>query len=275
MADGAHRLPPALADDFGPALLELCQQQQIGMVVPTIDTELPVLAKLRDDFENHGIAIIVSDQAFIAECADKRLTRQLFEQIGVSTPAVHTWPAVPGYPLFAKPFDGSASVGARVLHNHAEAAAAVAESDRLLLCDYYSPEHHDEFTVDCYFDRSSVLRCAVPRERIEVRNGEVAQARTARNELSRELFERVPTLPGARGIVTVQAFIEREQRTTAYIEINARVGGGYPLSRLAGADFQQLLIDEYLNDQPVATFDNWHDGALMLRYDAEVVRFKT
>jgi len=275
VADAAHHLPFASCPDFGSALLELCQREDIGLVVPTIDPELPVLAALRASFLAEGIEIVVSEPSFIAECADKRLTKQLFERLGVATPAVYSWPAVPGFPLFAKPYDGSGSVGARVVTSHIDAQLAIDGCDRLMLCDYFSPEDHDEFTIDCYYDRQSRLRCAVPRQRIEVRNGEVAQARTARNELVDEMFEHVGTLGGARGMVTIQAFVDRELRTTSYIEINARVGGGYPLSRVAGADYQQLLVDEYLNHVPPPIIDDWRDKAIMLRYDAEVVRFES
>jgi len=274
IADGAHSLPLASSPDFGKALLDLCQRQDVGLVVPTIDPELSILAALRNPFLAEGVEIVVSDPTFIADCADKRRTKQLFERLGIDTPEVHSWPDVPGFPLFAKPYDGSGSVGARVLTSHIDAQSAIDECDRLMLCDYMDPRDHDEFTVDCYYDRDSRLKCAVPRQRIEVRNGEVAQARTARNELVDELFEHVGTLAGARGMVTIQAFVDRELRTASYIEINARVGGGYPLSRIAGADYQRLLVDEYLNDVPPPIVDDWRDNAIMLRYDAEVVRFE-
>jgi carbamoyl-phosphate synthase large subunit len=233
------------------------------------------LSELRESFAESGVAIAVSDPAFVHECADKRRTKQLFDQKGLQRPEVYLWPDVPNYPVFAKPYDGSGSKGTRVLSSNLEAELALEESDRLMLCEYFDPADHDEFTIDCYYDRESILRCAVPRQRLEVRNGEVAQALTAKNELVDELFTHMAHLAGARAMITIQAFVDRNRRTTSYIEINARVGGGYPLARRAGADYQQLLVDEYLNDIPATTIDNWRDQTLMLRYDAEIVRFSS
>ena len=33
------------------------------------------------------------------------------------------------------------------------------------------PQNYKEYTVDAYFDRNQVLKCLIPRERIEVRAG--------------------------------------------------------------------------------------------------------
>ena len=48
---------------------------------------------------------------------------------------------------------------------------------------YLSPNEHVEYTVDMYFDRNSNLKCIVPRERIEIRAGEVSKGVTRKNEI--------------------------------------------------------------------------------------------
>lgn len=273
VADGSHALPFVSASGYVEALAELCSRLDIGLVVPAIDTELQILAAHRQAFAEQGTHIAVSDSSFVATCEDKRRTKALFDDLGLDRPDVYAWPDIPRYPVFAKPYDGSASQGTAVITSETEARLALESSDRAMLCEYIDPVHHDEYTIDCYFDRESVLRCVVPRLRIKVRGGEVAQAQTAKNELVDELFEKAGRLIGARGIVTFQAFVHRQERTRTYIEINARVGGGYPLTRHAGADYQRMLVDEYLNGVTPATFHGWRSGARMLRYDAEVVIF--
>lgn len=41
LADAAWQVPPCTSPEFVPAMIELCARQRIGLVVPTIDTELP------------------------------------------------------------------------------------------------------------------------------------------------------------------------------------------------------------------------------------------
>ena len=54
------------------------------------------------------------------------------------------------------------------------------------------------------------------------------------------------------------------------IEINARFGGGFPLSLEAGADFPRWMLEELLGLPSTASRDRWRPGMVMLRYDAAV-----
>jgi carbamoyl-phosphate synthase large subunit len=111
----------------------------------------------------------------------------------------------------------------------------------------------------------------VPRKRIEVRGGEVAKAQACKNDIVPLLFDKLGVLEGARGTLTLQLFRPRDGGEMIFNEINARFGGGYPLSRHAGADFQEWLIREYLEDRDAPLCHDWTDGAIMLRYDNEVI----
>jgi len=272
VADDSFKLPRVADAGFMDAFAELCERRDIGLVIPTIDTELPTLAAARSSFEQRGIHLVVSEPEVIDDCADKRRTHGLFARHGLGHPATYEWPDVPGFPLFAKPWDGSLSRGIEVLHDAESTTRALARTERLMLCEYLDPVHHDEFTIDCYYDRTGKLRGVVPRQRLKVRGGEVAKALTVHNELVDLLFDRLGQLDGARGVLTMQAFVHRDTRTATFIEINARFGGGYPLSRHAGADYQRLLVNEYLLGTPVPDVVEWADRTMMLRYDAEVIR---
>jgi len=78
-------------------------------------------------------------------------------------------------------------------------------------------------------------------------------------------------IAGARGCLTIQVFLHKTEDKILGIEINPRFGGGYPLSYLAGANYSQWAIREYLLNQKIEEFAAWSDNLLMLRYDAEVL----
>jgi carbamoyl-phosphate synthase large subunit len=80
-------------------------------------------------------------------------------------------------------------------------------------------------------------------------------------------------LPGAYGALNVQVFVDGdadEPDNLAVIEINARYGGGFPLSLEAGADFPRWMLEELLGLPSTASPDDWRSGLVMLRYDAAV-----
>lgn len=269
VADGAFAVPRVTAEDYMSRLLEICVSNDIGLVVPTIDTELLGLAQARSKFSAEGIQIVISDEPLIQDCRDKRKTALLFEGLGIAAPKLMEKHDLT-FPCFAKPYDGSRSVGAAMLASPSDLTEQMREDPKLMFMEYIDSTH-DEYTVDAYFDQTGRLRCLVPRHRIEVRDGEINKGVTRKNHVYSYLRERMASIKGARGCLTLQLFANPEGSHYAALEINPRFGGGYPLSYAAGANYPGWLMDEYLFDRDIAFFDAWESNLLMLRYDAQVL----
>lgn len=271
LAERSFAVSPVDESGHGEELLDLCISNDVGLVVPTTDRELPVLAAGREAFAAAGVMAAVSEPGFISVCRDKRQTAQWFVGRGLRSPRVFAGVGAARFPLFTKPVDGSNSQGARVIWQRAELAPALAADPRVMFVEYLSPAEHDEYTLDMYYCRQSRLRCCVPRLRLEVRGGEVTKSRTCRLSALQPLERAVAHVAGARGCITTQVFIHRHSQEVYGIEINARFGGGYPLSYEAGANFPRWLIQEYLLEQAVEFYDAWENDLTMLRYDEHVV----
>lgn len=271
LADGAFSMVRVDDLNYASQLRDLCRSQGIGLIVPTIDTELELLAGERDAFEMDGVQIAVATVDFVKMCRDKRKTADWFAGRGLESPRLIDARGAAKFPIFAKPFDGSCGHGARVVATSAELTPSLLDDPRMMFVEYLAPEQYDEYTVDMYYSRDGALKCLVPRLRIETRAGEVSKSRTARIDAVaaiRELFARIA---GVRGCITLQIFVERRTRAIFGIEINPRFGGGYPLSYEAGANFPRWLLEEYLLGKPVESCDDWESDLTMLRYDDHVV----
>lgn len=269
VADESFALPRVISNDYIDRLWALCEQEDVGLVIPTIDTELLRLTKVKDQFAEQGIHLVVSDEDLMKKCRDKRLTALLFSSLGIETPR-HLDKKQLTYPCFAKPYDGSRSIGAVKLNDASDLTKSMLEDPKLMFMEYID-RTFDEYTVDVYFDRAGKLKCLVPRHRIEVRDGEVSKCVTRKNHVYHYLLDRLKNLEGARGCVTVQLFAHPEGQRYVALEINPRFGGGYPLSYAAGANYPGWLIDEYFLNREVPFFDGWEADLLMLRYDAQVL----
>ena len=140
-----------------------------------------------------------------------------------------------------------------------------------MFMEYIDPIDHDEYTVDTYYNKNGKLCCAVPRQRIYVRSGEINKGVTRKNEIIKEFVDKLSTIEGAVGCLTMQVFFNRNSKQIIGIEINPRFGGGFPLSYLAGANYPNCLIREYFFNQEIKYFDNWEENLLMLRYDDEIL----
>lgn len=251
-------------------LIELCIANNVKMVVPTIDTELLVLAQNKELFSEQGIDVIISSVDFIEKCRDKRKINAFFQQrgIGIPDPVDKNNPT---FPLFIKPYDGSLSVDTFLIQKAEELREEHVTNERFLFMEYINKHDYDEYTVDMYFDRNHRIRCIVPRKRIHVRAGEINKGITSRNLLVDFLKERLAVIDGAVGCLTGQFFLHKTTGRIVAIEINARFGGGYPLSYHAGANYPLWLIQEYYKKQTIPYSNDWEDQLLMLRYDDEVI----
>lgn len=269
IADSCSRSPKAADEGYPSFLLEYCQKHHIGLVVPTIDTELAVLAAHREQFDAYGIHIVVSSPKLISQSCDKRASSTIFADQGIRYPEIYQQDDL-HFPCFAKPYNGSSSVGAMVATTPEELPIKVLQ-DPLMIFMELIDETYEEYTVDAYYDREGDLKCLVPRKRLEVRAGEVSKGVTRRHGLYYFLLKHLRKLPGAIGCVTIQIFVDEKADDFIGLEINPRFGGGFPLSYAAGADFPGWLIREYLLDEKIEFFDGWVNDLMMLRYDAKVL----
>ena len=269
VSDDCFQVPRVTNSSYVQCLLSICIEHDIGMIIPTIDTELSILAENRALFESQGIKVIVSDKNFIAVCRDKRNTGDFFLSRGIRIPQPIDRNA-PTFPLFAKPYDGSLSKDLYYVACREDLTPEILSNTKLMFMEYIDKSIYKEFTVDMYYDKSHRLKSIVPRERMEIRAGEISKGRTVKSGLMDYLKFRFEKIDGCIGCICMQVFFNRHPFDIVGIEINPRFGGGYPLSYAAGANFPELLIREYFFNEPLFYADDWKDNLFMLRYDDAV-----
>lgn len=250
-------------------LIDICVDNDIKMIVPTIDTELLILSQNKKQFSGLGIHTIISSIEFIEQCRDKRKINLFFRDREIDIPKKID-KNKPEFPLFIKPYDGSLSANTFLIDTADQLTANHLSNEKFLFMEYISKNEHDEYTVDMYYDKNHHVKCIVPRKRILVRAGEVNKGLTCNNSIVPFLKEKLGFIEGAVGCLTVQVFLNRLTERIIAIEVNPRFGGGYPLSYKAGANYPLWLINEYFNNQSIDYTENWEDQLLMLRYDDEV-----
>lgn len=251
-------------------LIAICLDNNVKMIVPTIDTELLILAQNKSRFCEAGIHSIISSIPFIEQCRDKRKSNLLFQKRGIDVPRSID-KMNPQFPLFIKPYDGSLSANTFLIESAEQLTTFHLSNEKFLFMEYIDKQNHAEYTIDMYFDKSNHAKCIVPRKRLLVRAGEINKGLTCKNIIVSFLKEKLGFIEGAVGCLTVQVFLNENTERIIAIEINPRFGGGYPLSYRAGANYPLWLIKEYYNNETIDYTEDWEDQMLMLRYDDEVI----
>ena len=269
VSDGYFNVPRVTSSDYLDVLERIFLENNVGLVIPTIDTELYLLASARDHFLSLGVNVVISSPIFTAVCRDKRETSKLFTLYNIDQPEIYNLESLK-FPCFCKPYDGSCSVGAFVINNESELSDTIVSNEKNMYMELI-PKSFSEYTVDCYFTNDGNLACLVPRKRLEVRGGEVSKGVTKKNFVYDYLLGKLKYVEGARGCITFQFFVDELNAYIKGLEVNPRFGGGYPLSYDAGANYPKWLIQEYLlNEVPIFS-DVWESNLVMLRYDAKVL----
>ena len=279
VADAHEQVPRVTDENYIDQLVSICQEHQIRLVVPLIDTELDLLALNQTAFCAIGVKLLVSSPEAVDIGRDKRNTHDFFLSIGMNTPRIMDAEALlrskedeqSYYPVMLKPAAGSASAGITKIRNARELAFFREYIPDAIVQEFV---RGDEYTLDILVDFVGRVRCVVPRLRIETRAGEVSKAMTVKNPAIIEAGKRVgEALPGAVGCITAQCFLKQNGGVSVF-EINPRFGGGFTHAAHAGANFPRWIIEWMVGRDPEIAIDGWSDGVVMLRYDAEIFTTK-
>ncbi len=272
VADGFFGVPRVGHANYLATLVKSCKARKITLIIPTIDTELELLAENKGLLAEYGITVLISSMDLIRICRDKRKTHTFFIERKIKVAKEYTKKDFK-LPLFIKPYDGSRSVDTYVIKSKEDLTDYHFQNEKLMFLEYLDHDIYEEYTCDLYYGKDYQLKTVVPRKRLEVRDGEVYKALTSNNALVKYIIKRLGKIDGAVGCLTLQFFMNKKNTKDVYaIEINPRFGGGYPLSYLAGANFPKWIIDEYLLNKTIPeSFDVWEDELLMIRYDDEIL----
>ncbi|MBN1267592.1 MAG: ATP-grasp domain-containing protein [Anaerolineales bacterium] len=266
MADAVY-LVPAIGDpDYLPALKQLILNEEIDLVFPLLDHDIPVLAQHREELEAAGAIVPVVSAEAAALTRDKWQTNQFFESLGVPAPRSWLPDTLPQenlpFPLFIKPRSGSAGKNTYRVDSPEDLRYALDHVRQPIIQDYISGE---EITNDVVCSFNGDVWAVVSRQRIEVRWGEVAKGKTIHDpEIEKHCVTIAKGLK-ARGPITVQCILAEKPLFT---EVNARYGGGHPLSIAAGAASPTwyLAAAAGMIVEPKA-LGTYQTGLYMTRYD--------
>jgi len=241
IADRVHIVPLSSDPGYTDHILDLCQRERIGLVVPTIDDELPIFSEARPRFEAEGIRVAVADTFVTTLCNDKFATSAYLRDRGV--PAADAWlpDTVPGdvrFPVFVKPRFGRGSVGAFAAADRRQLDFFLSYVANAVVQEYLPGT---EYTIDLFCDFEGRPLSVVPRERAVIRAGVIDRGRTVADRALIDLALQCAAVLEFKGACNIQCRVSDDR--PVIFEINPRFSGGIPLTIAAGADFPRMLVE--------------------------------
>lgn len=260
--DAAFLMPDIHDDDYVPAVLELCERQQIDALLSFNDQDVYRLARFRAELRRRGVVPLLPSAEVAEITYDKYRTFCFLSSQGIPTPRTalmlddgmnfH-------YPLYVKPRCGSGSHETFIARNESELAFFFNYRPDMIIQEAVVGEELDiELCGD--LDGRPVGLCTW--KKYASRLGETEMAETFQEEAVTDFALQLGEVLLATGPIDIDVI--RDGESLMVIEANTRFGGGYPASHLAGADFPRLLIDlvRHGNTQPNFLFT---PGVVMMK----------
>lgn len=268
-ADGFYVIPKASQSGYIEALLDVCTKEKADYIIPLHEAEFDILCDNRSRFDEIGVTLVLSDKAVIDICKDKYKTSAFFEKYSLPYPKTYdknNQEAIK-YPVIIKPADGMGSMGVFVVEGKEDLAYALKKTENPIIQEKINGT---EYTMDVLCDMKGEIVYIVPRERLEVRDGEVNKSRVVKDnsiiELSKNVVKALRQEGTVRGPLTLQCF-KTIDGDLKMLEINPRFGGGVPLSFAAGADYADALLA--MSEKRDITINDISEKT-MLRFDDSV-----
>jgi carbamoylphosphate synthase large subunit/ribosomal protein S18 acetylase RimI-like enzyme len=271
-ADKSTVTPLIYDKNYIPYLLNYCKVNRINAIISLFDVDLPVLSRNKKLFNEVGVQVVVSDKLVIDICNDKYRTYEFLTRNGFNAPKTYisldeALNAIKlgeiKYPIIIKPRWGMGSIGVYEVLNEDELNVLynkTLSSIKNSYLKYESQENLDEsviiqekllgqeYGLDIINDIDGKYQNTVVKIKHSMRSGETDCAETVDSPTLKKLGKSVSYKLNHIGNLDVDVFMSND--IPYILEMNARFGGGYPFSHMAGVNLP-LAIIQWLKGQEV------------------------
>ncbi len=264
--DHFHAAPPVVTEPeaYIERLLELARSHHVDWIIPQNDLDVIELAEARPRFRAHDIEVAGADAETVRIVEDKYQCRQWMEKHDLPYPT--TWA---GGEL--ETHDGSVVVKPRYGHG-SKGVEVRKEGDVSDLegTDYVvQPELRGaEYNLDILRAPRGGVLSVVPKRKLEMRWGATHMARSVEAPELVELGVAIGEAVGHVGSIDVDVMADRSGENYQVIDINPRVGGGFPFTYHVCPRYVETLVD-VCRGQSVESFLGDYESGVRIHREFE------
>lgn len=272
VADYSVVTPLIYDENYIPFLLDYCKNNSINAIISLFDIDLPILSQNKEKFKEIGTSVIVSAPEVIDRCNDKWNTYKFLTGAGFNAPAtyINIEDALNdidngkiSFPLMVKPRWGMGSIAVFEAENKEELKVFYKKVQRNIMNTYLKYESNQdsekcvliqekiigqEYGLDIINDLNGNYVNTICKMKRAMRSGETDCAVTVSDSELVSIGEKLSKSMGHIGNLDVDVF--KGKNAVYVLEMNARFGGGYPFSHMAGVNLP-LAIVKWLRGEPV------------------------
>lgn len=251
----------------------ICINEDIGLVLSLIDSELELLAKRKQKFNKMGVLVNTSSTDVIKNSFDKYKTLEFLKKnnynwiksyINYNNVADDAANGILSFPLITKPRKGSGSAGIKIVYNLEQLKQVCNLNNDILIQEYINGQ---EIGADVYVDLiSGEVISIFTKKKLKMRAGETDKSVSFKDNGLFQLIAAFSKDFGLKGVNDIDIF---EKEGKYYIsEVNPRFGGGYIHAYAAGVNFPGFLINNMNGIVNSPDIGNYENDNYMMKYFA-------
>lgn len=276
-ADKYYIVPSLTEPGYVDVILDICRKENISGILSLIDPELSLLASNEDKFRAIGTTVIGSSYELCEMALDKMQMYQWLESHGYN--CANSWinkeefyQSVENrevtYPVFVKPYRGSASISISKVYDKETVDLLFAHDNDLMIQEFLNGQ---EIGADVYIDMiSGEVVSIFTKKKLKMRAGETDKAVSFKDPVLFELIEKFVREAGYKGQIDIDIF---DIDGTYYIsEVNPRFGGGYPHAYECGVDHMKLILNNLKGIVNEKQIGNYREDVSMMKYNEVCIK---
>lgn len=279
--------------EYIPFLKMYCLNNKIDAIISLFDIDLPILSQNKKQFHDIGVKVIVSDENVINICNDKWKTYMFLCENNIMTPKTYLSyeDALEGinnkiidYPVIIKPRWGMGSISIFEADNEEELRILYRKTKNKIMESYLKYEstsdleksiiiqekiQGQEYGLDVVNDLNCKYVNTIIRKKYAMRSGETDCAEIVKNKKINLISERLSKKLGHIANLDVDVFVKDDE--VYVLEMNARFGGGYPFSHIAGVNLPKAIVN-WINDEEVDIRDLSAKIGIVAHKDINIIK---
>lgn len=263
-ADKSIVTPLIYDDNYISFLKQYCIENNIDAIISLFDIDLPILSSNKKEFEDIGTKIIVSDENVISICNDKWETYKFLISnnfnspktfLGLESAALAIRDKEIEYPVIIKPRWGMGSLSVYEAENKEELEVLYKKVVRSVLNTYLKYEAMEnieecvliqeklkgqEYGLDVINNLNGEYQNTIVKKKFAIRSGETDCAEIIESENMKTLGRKISNKLKHISNLDMDVFLCND--IPYILEMNARFGGGYPFSHMAGVNLPKAIV---------------------------------
>ena len=229
-------------EKYSKYLKNFVNKKKINLIFPLSNWEMSILADLKNYFKKKNIEAIVSEKKVIKTCLNKLLTIKKLRTANLDYPKVVNFNEIKkNLPVIKKRIKGRSSIDQEIISS----VKNISSSQKGFFYQKYLK--FPEFGMDILNDlNGNFLHCCV-RKKLLMRAGDTDKAQIVKSKLFLNLAKKISKTFKHIGILDIDFLMNKNK--IYILDLNPRIGGGYPFTHEFGYNYLEKIICLVLNKE--------------------------